>query len=540
MNDPNAKYEPGPAEIEYRRLQWRRQPYLARAREMATYTIPSVFPPDGDISSQKLEDPNQSSGSRGVNNLSSKLLLAIMPPNLPFFRLEVEPSLAEKLAKAAENLPEGQPDPKAELDKALARYEFQIFSELEKIQMRTCFFQAVRQLIIGGNSLLHIPNKGPVRYYPLSSYCVRRDPTGTPLEIYVHERVSVRTLPKAVREDVIKLREIKQTESRYDDDIDLYTGVVREDDQWKVWQETCGMQLKGTDGTYPIDNCHWLPLRFTRLDGEDYGRGMVEDYAGDLKQLETLSLAIAQGSLAASKVLFLIKPNSVLSEADLENTPNCGFATGNPEDIFCVQVNKSLDFSTAKDTINGLRSDLGFVFLLNSSVQRDAERVTAEEIRYVAQELENTLGGVYSLLSEEFQRTLIGRLIARLEKNEALPKLPEKIVRPVIITGLDALGRSQELARIERACATIGQLLGPQVVAQYIVAEKLVAKIFTANGVLDTTLIRTGQQIAQAQHMERQQQLMQAGTPNAVGAVGQLMANAQAANLQPQSQPTGA
>jgi hypothetical protein len=530
------KYTPGPAEVAYGRMQWRRQPYLDRAREMSTLTVPSVFPPSGDLSGARLEDPAQSAGSRGVNNLSSKLLLAMLPPNLPFFRLTIEPSLQKKLDAASENLQPGQDDPKQILEQALAKYEFQVMSELEKIQIRTCFFQSLRQLIIGGNVLLHMPNKGSVRYYPLTSYVVRRDPTGAPLEIYVHERVSLRTLPKEIREQVDQLREVKQDPKTkcYDDDVDLWTGVVREDDNWVVWQETCGIRLEGRDGTYKLDDCHWVPLRFTRLDGEDYGRGMVEDYAGDLKNLEILSEAIAQGSLAAAKVLFLIKPNSVLSEKELSETPNCGFVVGNQEDVFCLQVNKSLDFSTAKDYVNTLRTDLGYVFLLNSAVQRDAERVTAEEIRYVAQELENTLGGVYSLLSEEFQRVLIARLIARLEKEAALPKLPTDIVRPTIITGLDALGRSQELARIERACQQTAELLGPQAVPQYIKPEILVAKIFTANGVLDSSIVRTSKDIAMAQQQQQQQQLAQAATPNVVSAAGQLAANAQQAQLQQQ------
>ena len=49
--------------------------------------------------------------------------------------------------------------------------------------------------------------------------------------------------------------------------------------------------------------------------------------------------------------------------------------------------------------------------MLQSSVQRDAERVTTEEIRYLAGELEDTLSGIYSILSQDFScRMLIARL----------------------------------------------------------------------------------------------------------------------------------
>lgn len=56
--------------------------------------------------------------------------------------------------------------------------------------------------------------------------------------------------------------------------------------------------------------------------------------------------------------------------------------------------------------------------LLNSAVQRNGERVTAEEIRYVAGELEDTLGGVYSLLSQELQLSLIRRVFTPDAINE--------------------------------------------------------------------------------------------------------------------------
>ena len=47
---------------------------------------------------------------------------------------------------------------------------------------------------------------------------------------------------------------------------------------------------------------------------------------------------------------------------------------------------------------------------------RSAERVTAEEVRYMAQELETALGGVYSILSQEFQYPFVNLLLGRMEQ----------------------------------------------------------------------------------------------------------------------------
>lgn len=74
----------------------------------------------------------------------------------------------------------------------------------------------------------------------------------------------------------------------------------------------------------------------------------------------------------------------------------------------------------AKMTADAIESRLSYAFMLNSAVQRSGERVTAEEIRYVANELEDTLGGIYSILSQELQLPLANTLLNILSKRVKL------------------------------------------------------------------------------------------------------------------------
>ena len=73
------------AQARYSQLETRREPFLTRARDAAKLTIPSLLPPSGHTGHSKFSTPAQSLGARGVNNLASKLLLALLPPNSPFF-----------------------------------------------------------------------------------------------------------------------------------------------------------------------------------------------------------------------------------------------------------------------------------------------------------------------------------------------------------------------------------------------------------------------------------------------------------------------
>ena len=68
---------------------------------------------------------------------------------------------------------------------------------------------------------------------------------------------------------------------------------------------------------------------------------------------------------------------------------------------------------------------LSYAFLLNASVIRDSERTTAEEVRMTAQELQDSLGGIYGVLSQEFQLPLVKRKLALLNKTKKLPELPK-------------------------------------------------------------------------------------------------------------------
>ena len=78
------------AQSMYDSLQSERYSYLERGRDVAKLTIPTLLPEEGANYSTKFSTPYQSAGARGVNNLASALLLSLLPPNSPFFRLTID------------------------------------------------------------------------------------------------------------------------------------------------------------------------------------------------------------------------------------------------------------------------------------------------------------------------------------------------------------------------------------------------------------------------------------------------------------------
>jgi hypothetical protein len=135
------------AKERYETLRQHREHFLDRGQECSELTIPSLLPPDGFHSSTDLYNPFQSVGARGVNNLASKLLLLLLPPNSPFFRLSVSGNAKRDLDQ--------QKEIKSEVEKSLATIEREVSSKIEQLALRVSVFEALKHLIVAGNVLTY-------------------------------------------------------------------------------------------------------------------------------------------------------------------------------------------------------------------------------------------------------------------------------------------------------------------------------------------------------------------------------------------------
>lgn len=494
----------------YKQLETARTQYLERARDAALLTIPTLMPPAGHGSSTKYTTPFQAMGARGVNNLAAKLLLALLPPNQPFFRLLVDDYMLERMT--------GRPGMRGEVEKALNKIERSVQTEVEANAVRVTGFEAFKQLVACGNVLLHLPPGGGMRAFRLDRYVVLRDPMGNVLEHITEEEVSPMVLPELAQAHV------RATVKGDDKDnpektVKLYTWVRRSAKQWTVHQEVEGFPIPGTRGSYPLEKSPWMALRWTKIDGEDYGRGHVEEYLGDLRSLEALSKAIVEGSAAAAKILFLVKPNGQTRADACTKARNGAFITGNAEDVTTLQLEKQADLRVAQETIDRIEQRLSQAFLLASSVTRNAERVTAEEIRIMAGELEDALGGVYSVMSSEFQLPLVNRLMHQMERQRRLPTLPKGMIKPAITTGLEALGRGNDRSRMQQLLTDIAPL-GPEVIAQRLNVGEYIKRMGVANGIdMDGLILGDDDIAAQSQQAQLMELIKQLG-PNAITQLG--------------------
>ena len=489
----------------YSSLEGHRYQYLDRARQCSKLTLPYVMPEEGFGAHSRLDTPFQGVGARGVNNLASKLLLALLPPNAPFFRLNVDTFKLQEEGAPLELI--------TEIEASLQSVEEAVMAEISRESYRTGLHEALKQLIITGNSLVYLPDSGGMRVFRLDRYVVKRDPMGNVTQIVTRENLSFKTLPE-------EMQQIVGDDVDADGNVSLYTAILLNDsNKWEIFQDINDTRVPNSEGAYEKDKSPFIPLRFSRVDGENYGRGYVEEYLGDLQSLESLTRAIVEGSAAAAKVLFLVNPNGTTRQRVLAEAPNGAIVQGSANDVTTLQLQKGSDFQVAQATMNEIKDRLGHSFLLTSGVVRNAERVTAEEIRMLSQELETAIGGLYSLLSNELQIPLVNRIMSAMNKSKRLPKLPKDIVNPVIITGVEALGRGNDLQKLDLFLAGAAQVVGPQAVAEYVNVGEYFKRRATSLGIKTQGLVKSEEEIQAMMQQQQQMQLTEKLGPAGIKAV---------------------
>jgi hypothetical protein len=511
----------------YSALETERSPYETRAENAAGLTIPNVFPLNrnpGGTGGDEMPTPFQSVGARGVSNLTAKLTLTLFPPGSPFFRLAVDRFLLQELQDEAGD----DTDVLQEFEGALVVMEKEVMHRFEVNGSRQVMSETMMNLIITGNALLQVEKDGSLKLHKLSHYVVRRDLSGEPMEIIFREGVDAATLPSPLRE-LVEAKIQRNVDDAYQSKpLWLYTVAKREDKSWKVHQEIQEIRVAGSDWSYPASKPAFIPLRWRANSGEEYGRGFVEQYIGDLMSLESLSQSIVEFAAVASKIVHFVDETGLTDKEEIQNAPNGSILDGSAKDITTLQLEKTQDFQVAGEVATRVERRMEQAFLLNSSIQRDAERVTAEEIRFMANELETALGGVYSTLATELQRPLVVRLLSTLTREKRLPPLPKGKIDPEIITGIDGLGRTAELQRLDILLGGVAEIFGPQAIAQYVKVGPYIERRAAALGVTVDGMVRSEEEVQSAIQAQREQEMMQKVGPPAVTQMGQIAKEQQA------------
>lgn len=429
---------------EWQRLDGFASEVLRRAEVAAQYTLPSLFLEEGQ-STDRGDGARlwQSIGAQLVNHLATRLMLALFAPSRPFIRLDPTPQAS---AWASEN---GISEDAMRQELSLA--ERKVVKSLDRLALRPKLFEWLKHLIVVGNVLtIRDSNNAFLRILSLRHWRVKRDVLGRVHTLVIRERV----LRDELSPDMQDIG--GQTPVGADPGYVDYYVVVKRDysaskqrrflvSEWVNSSKVPADRMSYSE-SYDEDECPFLVTTWGLSDEADYGTSHVMDYEGDFAGVTTLSAAQVTAGVLASEFRWLVNPAAGARPEDFTNSENGAFIPGVKDAVTLVnaagEVAQAMQAQAAM--VKEYTNRLGRAFIFLAAVTRDAERVTAEEIRMLANELETGLGGGYSRLAVDVQRPLALFLLA-LEKI----KIRGRDLELTVVTGLDALSRQGDLENLK-------------------------------------------------------------------------------------------
>lgn len=479
-------------------LDGQRKGIVSRTEKYAGLTLPKFCLPDGfNNNHQEIGRDFQSVGAQAVNHLVNKLMLALFAPSRAFFRLDPTNELKAMLAEL------GIPEEKVK--QALALGEKDAVAVLDRLALRPKLFEILKHLVIAGNVLMMLGDTMLVK--GLKEFVVRRSMSGSVVEAMVAFKVMFDELELPAQEYLRELSRFKGTHAE-DIEVTLYHWIVRAPSGDYVvtqWVDDDQLPADPYTGNYVEKDLPYHFLTWDLADGQHYGTGLVEDYSGDLSALSMMSRSLVIGALMSSEYRWLVNPAGMTNVLDFQNSENGDAIPGKEGDVSMIQSEKSGDLQTVNAISQEYIRRIGAGFLMVGAMTRDAERVTAEEIRMQANELETGLGGGYSRIAVSAQIPLSTWLLQKIGFN-----IEGNQVEPTIVTGLEALSRAGDLEDLKLTlsdAAMVTQL--PEAMQDRLKMDAIFSEIGAGRRVDTTRFIMDDQEYSQklAQRQEQQMQM---------------------------------
>lgn len=431
--DTNMKYGGKRSKIPnlWSKFATKRNPFLDRAKHYAKLTLPYLLNDKGDNNTS--QNGWQGVGAQATNHLANKLAQVLFPPQRSFFRVDLTAKGEQVLNKRGMK--------KTQLATIFARIETTAMKNLEQRQFRPAIVEVFKHLIVAGSCMLYKPSQGNISAVPMHHYVVNRDTNGDLLDIILLQQKALKTFDPATRMAI----EVSMKGKKYkgEDEVKLYTHAKYEGNGFWILNQSADDLPVGKPSRIKAEKLPFIPLTWKRSYGEDWGRPLAEDFSGDLFVIQFLSEAVARGASLMADIKYLIRPGA---QTDVDHFVNSGTGeviTGVEEDIHIVSLGKYADLTPISAVLETYTRRIGVVFMMETMTRRDAERVTAVEIQRDALEIEQNMGGVYSLFASTMQTPIA--MWGLLETGDSFTR---ELVDPVIVTGIEALGRMAELDKL--------------------------------------------------------------------------------------------
>lgn len=482
---------------------------LTRARRHAELVMPTLLPQNTSVFDEELPVPHNSLPSEAVNSLSAKSVSVLLPLNdLPFYEILI-PDL-DPVDESSE-----------EVSARLRQLERKTMDRLYATNLRSVLHTAKNHLLVVGDVLLMQQPDFDFRLFRLDQYVVLRYNDGRWYEIITREQIDPDNpppnLPNIPSGDGSTAANATpsggvQFDPARTDQSWMFTRITRNSEgNYEFEREWKGQKFDGR--TLRISP--YFPLRWRAMTGEHYGRSEVEDAFGDIVALDSVTKSLIDGAALSSEYRWQLDPFAMLSIDDFMDSINGDVLAARDGEITPIQFQNHSQMAAAQNALNYFHQSLGRRFLMNQAIQPTGERVTAQQVSILAQEIDAALGGMLSIAAREIQIPIVRNTMSLMaDAGEIPPELREflgedsGIINIRIRAGLEVLKREAESERLNSIMERVMQLPPP---AQNVLHwPRTLRKWIISTGIDANSLVKTDEEISAEQEAAMMAQQSQA------------------------------
>ena len=472
-----------------------KQEIVSRAeRFYAPWTLPWVFKDPGNTTSLKQgPDMYVDIGAMLVNSLAASIIDVMFPNDRPFFSLKLNQDYKTKISES-----ENADELTGIVNKELKQLEEASLNRFNLTEYRPKALQALKLLIITGNALKYQTSENKPVIYDLNSYSVSRDYTGDIYEIIHKDTRVFSTLPEIYQDHYLKNQPLE--ERHLDKQIDIYTYYRRKQDNFESIRSVGKHTYLPSFKRYTKTDLPCIPLTWTTPYNSSYGVGLVQDSEIIFDDLNITNRSLKHLTRLMSKITVLISPESVLTKDAYTTSKHGDVLIGNPEEIGVLGMDTFNQIQALTDIRKQIEQKLNMIFLFHIGLRRDAERVTAEEIRYFASELQKGFSEFYSVVSKVWLKKEAEYLI---QQNTPIGF---DLLEIEITTGIESLSREGQVMNVMKSFEALAALAAvPPEIMQHINLKKYLEFIFRNNYVPHEEFMYTEQELQMQQQMQQEQ-----------------------------------
>ena len=467
-------------------------------RIYAPYTLPWIFRENADLG--EYNDTLNSRlprfidiGPHLVNSLSSSIVDLMFPNDRPFFT----PKLSKDFKKS---LGDSYEQKKGEINTKLKLLQDAAIEEFDLTEYRPKALSAVKLMMVTGNALILREkteyDEDVVMVRNMHNYCIERDQASKPSRIMTCDIKKFRNLP-----DEYKTVLDKEKQHNGDEDIRCYQLFERYSQ--KMWLHIKGVEKHIlSERRVNRKDLGLIPLSWHMPENLSYSPGLVQDHNVLFTDLYNTNSSLHKLRQIIQQTRVAVDPASGMTTEDWYSSEDGDTLAVHPDAIKGIDLGLWQQYQQLTEDSERIKRTLYQIFLYDLGLRRDGERVTAEEIRYFAFQLQKTNSELYSTLTKIWLK----------QEAEYLLKNFDTELDIEITTGIENLSREGQLTALVKSFQELGLMANlPENVLGVINPQRLTEFVLRNNYVPYQEFVYTDDELKQirAQQEEQMQKQMQ-------------------------------